>query len=641
MRSRRGRTYHALLAALTLGLAACDSRRAVPELLDVSDVVPRRVQAGDRFEVLGTGLPVGDAGPATVILRGDVFRPGERPMRAQTIEIEGAKIERDRVSVELDELLIERFCGRGEDAEHATFRGRVEVWVPGASQRMPVYGVIKGEIELDVLPRGADRSIDETRKREADEAQAFLGMVLEPEPTGGARVAGLRPGSPADRAGLQAGDVLTSFEAVRVLETKDVLPSGYERRVTWSARRGDAFAAGDVPIDGYRSEATRGLVGAIVVLVSLLVVMLLTGTRLGAAWTWLVHRLEVALSKGGEKRGLLAAIAGAVRPRAHASSDPASSVARLAPVFVAVGASAAFVSLPILELRGRVALDLALLYVVSVTSMLTMALLTGGCRAGTGPIVGRMRAVLDVLVCELPAAGALGAVVLSTGSLRVRDVVAMQTGASGAPLEMGGWPWFWNAQKSPQLFVLFVLFFVTAIVDGGAPRRLSEADAPEGDHEAPSFRRTAYAFAEWVNVFAMCAIGAIAFLGGFALPGVSPHELSSGTSVQAVAAALFLVKCWGVAGLVLLMRAALPKVRPDFIVAVGLRYFAPFAAVALGIAAVETRYALVPGAARAVGLITLVVALALSSIVVVSVLRALALGRGRADRFRARVNPIL
>src|SRR5688500_9846031 len=213
-------------------LFGCASERAVPELITLTELAPRRVTAGDVVEVRGIGLPVGDVGSARVVFRGELYRPGEPALRGQVIDVEGAKLERDRVSFEVTESLLDRFTGGDDEAVHTTFRGSVEVWLPGASSGLPVHGVVKGTSVLDIEPRTPRRSVVEERERTTNEALGFLGLELGRADGDGVVVRGVRPDSPAARAGLQKDDVIVIFGGVTVLGSTDVLPNGRDGNVS-------------------------------------------------------------------------------------------------------------------------------------------------------------------------------------------------------------------------------------------------------------------------------------------------------------------------------------------------------------------------------------------------------------------------
>lgn len=286
-----------------------------------------------------------------------------------------------------------------------------------------------------------------------------------------------------------------------------------------------------------------------------------------------------------------------------------------------------FASLPFLELRG-LELDVGMLYLLSVTALLSMGVLTGGWGAGRARLWGRVRALVDLLVCQLPALCALLAVVLATGSLRVRDIVAAQSGA-GAEL---GLPWAWNALRSPHLFLLFSLFFMTALVDGSR-------SAEPGATTAKQAGSAGFFFAEWMHLFVMCALGAILFLGGYGLPFVSPADLSVSTVWKVLGATLFLVKCWALLGLVLVLRAALPRLRPDTVLRLGVSLVLPSCTVALALAFLASRFPLLPEVERSLGLLTLFMVAGVAALLVGTVLTAPASSLGA--RFRARTNPLL
>lgn len=625
------------LLSVVFAMVGCASERAVPELVTLTELAPKSASAGDVVEVRGVGLPVGEVGAARVVFRGDVSRPGERPLRGQSIEVENAKIERDKVTFELTPELLDRFCGSGDDALHTTFRGSVEVWFPNAASALPVHGSIHGVSVLEIEPRAPRRAMVEARAEQAAEAHAFLGLVLEPAGGLGMLVKAVRPDSPAARGGVHENDIIVVFDGVSSLAATDVLPSGHERAASVVVMRGDERVELSLDMTGYRGDAAREAVGAVAVLGALALLLLLLGTRASGALSWLVHRLDRAAASratlGGPFVGLV---------RQATRTDGASAKSALgfaAPLLVFAGATATFAILPYAELRGSSEVDLTLLYLVSVTSLVTMSLVTGGWSEGGAGIKVRLRALATVIVCELPAACALGAVVLSTGSVRASDIAAAQVASLGSGLEIGGMPWHWNAVKSPLLFLLFACFFLTVLVDGGSSARVVSGAERTTSPAGVSFRRGAFLFAEWTNVLVMCAIGAVAFLGGWYVPGYAVHEHAQSSFVTALGVGLFLIKCWALAALVLLFRAALPLLSPAALMRAGYRALLPFALLTLGAAALLARYPLLPAVERATAFATLG-ALSIAAVVVaVGSLRRR--GEARTPRRFVRVNTML
>ncbi len=620
------------IVLVLLGLG-CGASRNVPELLTLTELAPRVVGPTDRVDIHGRDLPVGSVGDAVVTLRGALYRPGEAPQLEREITIPAARVERDRVSFEMTDALLEQLTGLGDEAKHTTFRGTVEVSLPGAKSSIPVLGTLKSEIVLDVLPRAPSKRHQEAADARTAHAQTFFGWTLEQEPgAAGLVVRDVKPGGPAALAGIAPGDVVATFHGVTALAPSDVVPSGLEGSLSATVLRGDQTL--DVTLDarGFRGEVEAGLIEGVVILATLLLLLLAFGTRLGAGLSWFGHRMREELhrhrSPGG---GLVAALLrAAISDVRHGAGAPVAGLAGIAPFVVAAGMTLSFASLPAVELSRRAELDLGILYLLSVTALLSMGLVTGGFSTTRSIIGRRLRAVVEVIVCELPAACALAAVVVTTGSLRVRDVVFAQVGGGGTWLEVGSWPWAWNALKSPQLFVLFVLFFVTALVDGAGRRE-----------QRSQVGTLAFFFAEWTHVFVMCGLGTIAFLGGYAVPGLSAHDLYAGGWMLALGCAVFLLKCWALTALVLLSRAALPRIRPDILLRIGLRVLLPASLAGVAATFLVVRYPLLPAAERALGLVTMCTVVLLLVLLVGHVVTSLRGARPEDGRLRVRVNPIL
>ncbi len=614
------------------------------------ELVPHSAGLGDRVEVLGRSLPVGRVDDVRVVFRGRLSRPGQPALNDQVIEVSSARLERDRVSFELDEPTLERFVGSAAEARHTTFVGRVEVVLTGAS-KTPVRGSIKGDVTFDLLPREVGRALREQRAEEAREAAAFFGVDLAIEDADeGLAVRAVRPESPAAKAGFREGDRLLALGGVSMLEATDIVPDTRGSSVPFSLERDGARVEGAISIEGYRGDQTSALGPGVVLLASLLITMLLFGSRLGRWLSWLTHRLEDGVLRHRRPGGsFFAALLRAALHDARRGPREDSALSSILPVIVFVGVSLTFASLPFLELNGRAELDIGILYLLSVTSLLVMGLLTGGWSSSESPFWGRLRAVVDVIVCELPALSALAAVVLTTGSLRVRDIVMLQMGSRPTWSELGGVPWAWNALKSPHLFLLFALFFVSALIDGSKTKTLAAADSTRQRDGLP-LGSAAFFFAEWMHLFVMCALATVAFLGGYGVPGVSAAELARSGGWQVAGAFLFLLKCWSLVGFALVARATLPRLRPRTVLRLGWRLILPACGVGLGLTALSLRFPLMPGVERALGMVTLATACTVLGLVVSAVAFARPAASGepgsrgqpvRQSSFRARVNPLL
>lgn len=626
-----------LVAALALG---CGGRRNVPELLTLTDVTPTKVDVGDRVDILGVDLPAADVREARVTLRGDLYRPGRPKLEHQTIEIENATVRPDRVSFDLGEILAEKIMGRGEDAVHTTFRGTVEVSLPSTSSNVPVLGTLRGITVLDFNPRTPSRAILDERGREAEAARAFIGVELDA--ADGARVTTVVPASPADRAGVRPGDRLLAFEGVTVESELDIVPSGAARalEIVVESPPRDVIADPNAPVvratktldlDGWKSDTTRDLVAPVLVLGSLLVVLLALGTRAARVLTWLERRVERGTARHRRDsesalRRWSAFIRSVVSDHGGRTTDE-GALATSAPFIVFVCVSATFALIPWVELHKRAEIDLGVLYLMSLVSYVTMALVTCGHDAGRRfTIFGALRSFARALACELPAALAIGAIVVQTGSLHIRDLAIAQTGpSSGSIFEAGAWPWYFRAVTSPQLFVMFVLFFVTVVAEPSA--RPKADDGPRTT--LTSFRKTAFFFAEWANVFVMCAIAAALFFGGWYVPGFSAADHETNALLGWAGTGLFLVKSWALVAIVMTKRVSLPRLRADLVLRFALRYGLPISLVGVGVTVLQTLYPPMPTVALMINGVTLT---ATSAVVFLFVMRMVASARATRER---------
>lgn len=626
----------ASVAALVLVASGCGGRRNVPELLTLTDIAPTKIDYGERVDILGVDLPAADVREAHVTLRGDLFRPGRAPLRKQTIQIENATVRPDRVSFDLTEAIAERIMGRGEDTLHTTFRGTVEVSLPSTSSTVPVLGTLRGITVLDFNPRTPGRAILDEREREAEAARAFIG--LEIDASSGVVVTSVAPSSPAERAGLRAGDRVVAFDGVTVASPLDVIPSGSDPgvEIVVETAATEAIPQPGTPVvratktldlQGWKSDTTRDLIAPVLVLGSLLVVLLALGTRAAKVLTWLERRVERGTTRHRkDSESALRRWSAFVRSVVadHTDRDRPSdggALATSAPFIVFTSVSATFAIVPWIELHRRAEIDLGVLYLLSLVSYVTMALVTGGHDAGRKwSILSSLRSLARAIACELPAALAIAAIVVETGSLQIRDLAMAQTGpSSGSIFEAGAWPWYFRAVKSPQLFVMFVLFFITVVAEPS--RRSKPADEASA---LTSFRKTAFFFAEWANVFIMCAIAAALFFGGWYVPGFSPAEHESNALVGWAGTALYLMKSWALVAIVMTKRVSLPRLRADLVLRFALRFGLPLSILGLGLTALQTFYPPMPTVALMMNGVTLV---ATSVLVFLFVTRVVAASR--------------
>jgi NADH-quinone oxidoreductase subunit H len=564
-------------------------REVAPPLIQVLDVAPREVEVGDRLEVLGGAFPQGKT--AHLVFRGTLFRPGEKPETDAVIATEGSAQSSTQIQLELTEGLKELFCGPGETGTHTTFEGEVEVSFAAAAVGAPPVSAILHAITLDVRPPTPRRTVLDARRADGERALTFMGItVAKSAPVGGGLVVeSVDPEKAAATAGVTAGDLLTSMDHVRIASLADAVPAG-SKTVALGIRRGTSASeqVKDVKIDGFRPAPPTDLyAGALLLLVAAAVILLFMAPTAGII-TWVERRVSARMqSRVGPNRagpqGFLVWIADGIKSIMKEDIIPKESdkvLFRLAPYLVFVGVSAAFVVMPFGQYLIAADLDIGILYVVSVTSLVTIGLLTGGWASNNKySLLGGIRSAAQIVSYEVPGAIAIVCIVMMTGSLRIQEIIRAQ----------GGWPWDWYMFKNPVTFGLFFLYFTTALAEGNR----APFDLPEAESELVAGYSTEYSgmrylfffFAEWANVFVMCGIAAALFLGGWQLPGVPSGAQEASLALQLVGAFWFLLKAWFLIFVVIWIRWTLPRIRIDQMMNLCWKWLVPLSFVAFVLSA--------------------------------------------------------
>jgi len=433
MRTPLAATAATVLAAMlsvlaVLGLAACD-KDGIPPLVEVTEVTPRSVEVGDRLEIRGSGFPQGR--PARVTFHGTLRRPGQAEVRGATIEAAGVVASNDRIEVAVGDPIEEGFCGRGDHAAHTTATGELEVAFassnPGAP---PLVGVMHG-LTLDVTPSSVRASVLEARAAEGARVIAFLGIAAGPATPRGLPVERVVPGSPAERAGIAAGDVLAAVDGVNVRELSDVAPaSARSARLTLRHGESGTEETKTVPMVGYASERIPLEYGPALLVVGLaLAVLLLLVLPVPAIASEVEMRIARRL-RGTPVTALALALVGR-GPRAAASALASILVATFALGPHVIGAD----------------LDGAILLVSGI------ALLVASRVARARGVLAGAREAAEVAAFGLVLAIAMAGMVVHGGAMRLAELSRAQ----------GGMPWEFAAARHPVAFVL-ALAYLGALV---------------------------------------------------------------------------------------------------------------------------------------------------------------------------------
>jgi NADH-quinone oxidoreductase subunit H len=565
----------AAIAWLSAGAGSC-SQTPMAQLIEVREVSPSDVELGDRITIVGEGFPAGR--PARVTFRGDLRRPGERPVHRAEVVVQGAVVGPEQLEIPFGEAAQALFCGGGDRATHTTFEGEVEVAFAAASTgAAPVAGTLR-QVVLDVRPAASPRNAeaDDQGRRLA----AFAGLALG----GAARrgiglpVEGVAAGSRAEAAGIAPGDVIATFDGLRVDSLGDLAPAPGEREAIVGVRRVDSAGVTprSLPVQGLQRPAAAELLASSLLLVGALAIVLLFGAPMRPSAATSLQRFI------GRVRARVAALrdAGGGASVAGSWSATARALAALVirdvlppagvPGVIDIVACALLAAMPFGQYLVAARLDVGLLFGAAAT-VLALAAFTAA-----GSVWGGVRAAAHVFWQHVPGAIAIGSVVLTTGSLRVQEIEHAQ----------GGWPWDWLAFRSPAALVASLLLLACALIDPGAPAPAQGvaknlARNIEGALVAPPG-------GPWLNAvgrahhIVVAGLAAALFLGGWSLPGLSPAQQEGLPVLQAIGAASWLFKTAALAVGLSLARCGLEPATRSARSRAAVTWVAPLSLVAFG-----------------------------------------------------------
>jgi NADH-quinone oxidoreductase subunit H len=234
----------------------------------------------------------------------------------------------------------------------------------------------------------------------------------------------------------------------------------------------------------------------------------------------------------------------------------------LAPVVALVPVLMLFAVVPFQGGALLADLNIGILYVVAISSVTTVGIFMAGWASNNKyALLGAMRQVASVVSYEIPVVLSIVGVILLTGSLSLTQIV--------------------QAQDIPFILLQplgFLLFFIGTLAEiNRSPFDLMEADSEivAGFHiEYSGMKFALFYLVEYAEALAISALVAILFLGGWKGPVLPPWLW-------------FLVKVGLVFFVIIWIRATLPRVRIDQLMALAWKFLFPLAILNLLITAVE------------------------------------------------------
>jgi NADH-quinone oxidoreductase subunit H len=556
-----------------------------PLRVRVLEVVPSEVEVGDRVAILGEGFPPGK--PARVLFHGALHRPGQRPQRNATIPLEARGVAPGRLELAFDDATQALFCGAADRAFHTTFEGTVEVaFAAAALGAAPIAGTLD-PVVIDGRPgaSASQRAYEDEGKR----ALAWLGMGALAGPSG-LVVDDLKPGSPAQAAGIAVGDVITSFDGVRVASAADLVPTPGEDTATLGVRTeqhgGTPFALPNQPpaksertvvvrVGGFRRTPPAELVAAAFIVLAALATVWLFGAparpRVAAAVQRVVSRMRERLRRAGSPHGR----GGVVRTVVLTTLPPYEPAA-----VIDVAVCASLAAMPFGQYVAAARLDVGLLFIAAVACLAAAAF---GARQSAWD---GLRAALGIGWQHTPAAFAVASVVITTGSLRIQEIERAQ----------GGWPWEWLAFRSPASLLSLGLLLACSLIDTDTDADSSKACelAALVEHvpdEVRPRRRPWLDAACRAHRVLVAGLATTLFLGGWLLPGESAPEQSAVPALEMAGAVWLVGKTWTLVLVMAWIRWAVPRQRLTQRSRATALWIAPAALVSLVATAVWTWWA--------------------------------------------------
>lgn len=211
-------------------------------------------------------------------------------------------------------------------------------------------------------------------------------------------------------------------------------------------------------------------------------------------------------------------------------------------------------------------INIGVLYILAILSIGVYGIMIGGWASNNKyGLLGAIRASSQMISYELAMSLAIIAIVMMTGSLSMREIVAQQQGFN------------WNVFYQPLGFLIFV-------VCAFAETNRSPFDLPEcetelvgGYHtEYSSMKLGFYLFAEYINMFVSGAVMATIFFGGYHFPGLDRLGLSPNLFAFVSFLVLF-AKITFFGFLFMWIRWTLPRFRFDQLMRMGWKMLIPLA----------------------------------------------------------------
>jgi len=236
----------------------------------------------------------------------------------------------------------------------------------------------------------------------------------------------------------------------------------------------------------------------------------------------------------------------------------------MAPILSMGAAIAAWAVVPFNDGWVLADLNAGLLYILAMTSLGVYGIIIAGWASNSKyALLGALRSAAQIVAYEIAMGFALVAVLMTSSSLNLSDIVRAQEGNL--------FTWFWL-----PLLPMFIVY----VIAGVAETNRAPFDVAEGESEIVAGFHVEYSgmpfsvffIAEYANMVLICVLSAVMFLGGWLSPfpesWVGGGILASGFHWFVFKVAMFMF-------MFLWLRATFPRYRYDQIMRLGWKVFIP------------------------------------------------------------------
>ncbi len=271
------------------------------------------------------------------------------------------------------------------------------------------------------------------------------------------------------------------------------------------------------------------------------------------------------------KWGLLQTVADAVKLLTKEDIIPRAADRKLfimAPFVIFIGAFISIAALPFSSIIQVIDVNIGIFYILATSSLGVIGLILAGWSSeNKWSLYGAMRSAAQIVSYEIPAALSIIVVIMITSTLNLQGIVEAQGGI------VWGFLPNWIVFNNPFAFLAFFTYFIAGVAETNrTPFDIPEAESElvGGFHTEYSGMRWAFFFlSEYANMFVVCGIASVAFLGGWQSP--IPGFMNSP----------FLGLFWFMSKVLFLMfimiwfRWTFPRLRVDQLMSVAWKYLLP------------------------------------------------------------------